>query len=860
MAHEAMARTRRFLLFVACLGFASSASSLDPHRLVTQYVHQTWGVEDGLPESTAQAMLQSRDGYLWIATQEGLARFDGVRFEVFDKKKTPEIRESFFTSLAEEPSGALWAGGFGGAVRYAAGSFRAFTSRNGLPADDVRALAIDRGGRVWAGTRAGLARLSGERFEKVDLETGARVVRITALCAGRDGSLWVGSDEGLARWKDGSVLRIAGEVQKESVAAIQEMEDGSMLVGTRQGGLFRVEGGAASRFVPADALGRQPVFSLLRDRAGTLWVGTVGSGLLRWEGSKFVPFPLAGGEGENGVRSLLEDSQGSLWIGTLTDGLVRLRDGPFRSYSSLEGLPAQAANAVLEDRQGDVWIASSSALSRMPREGGPVRTFGEKDGLPPGILLCLHEDRAGRIWVGTQSGGLAIFEDGAFRRAPTGFPVFPILVIAEDAQGRVWIGTDGGGIAMLEAGVWRIFTTEEGLASNSIHDLAFARDGALWAATYTGGLSRYADGHFTTHGAPQGLGRVQTLSLHADADGGMWAGTLGAGLFRVGTDGRVASFTSGQGLCDDVVYAILEDSAGFLWTSNNHGASRVRKQDLLDVAAGKRRAFACTPYGRSDGLRFGECNGGSQPAAWKAADGRLWFVIRRGVAVVDPIAVTMSPLAPPPKVIGEDLLVNHRVVAAATGLTTAPGRADLEIHFTASNLAAPETTHFRVRLAGYDRDWVDAGTRRAAYYTNLPPSTYRFEAAARTADGPWGAPRTLFEIRVPPRLYQRKLFWVFVAAAMFGLVGAAYGARIRAAKLREADLARRVVEEMARVKILRGLLPICAACKKIRDDKGYWNQIESFIHTHSEAEFSHGICPDCMHRLYPEYAEDPASS
>lgn len=843
---------RSAAVFLGLLGVAFPAASLDPNRLVTQYVLQTWGVENGLPQSTAQAVFLSHEGYLWIATQEGLARFDGVRFQVFDRKSAPGIRNDFFTSLAQEPSGTLWAGSLGGAVRYAAGSFETLTTRDGLPGDDVRALAVDRAGRVWAGTRAGLARWDGKRFEKVEATGKADWSRIRALCASRDGSLWVGSDHGIARVQEGSIQTVGGDLESESILCILEEADGSLLVGTRRGGLFRVEGGAATRLVPAETLGGHPVLAVLRDRAGTLWVGTIGGGLLRLQGSLATPFELEGGESENGVHSLLEDREGNIWISTVTGGLIRLHDGPFRSYSSLEGLPPQSAQAVLEDRQGNIWVASAGAVSRMPPDGGPIRTFVEKDGVPSGVVVSLYEDRAGRLWVGSQSGGLAIFENGRFRLPPPGFPAFAVLDMIEDAAGRLWIGTDGGGVAFLEGGLWKAFTTRDGLAGDSVHDLELAKDGALWAACFAGGLSRYRDGKFTTFGAGQELAKTQILSLHADADGSMWAGTLGKGLFHVDTNGRLAFFTTETGLCDDVVYSILEDEEGFFWTGNNHGVARVKKQDLLDVAAGKTHHVACAVYGRSEGLRFGESSGGSQPAAWKARDGRFWFVIRRGVAVVDPIAVAKAPPARPPDVVPEELLVNRRLAAAGPSVTTEPGRADVEIHYTALNME-PETTHFRVRLAGYDHDWVDAGVRRTAYYTNLAPASYRFEAVAQTAGGPWGAPHTLFEIRVPPLFYQRKLFWIVLAAVGLGLAGAFYGGRLKAVQRREAELARRVEEEMAKAKILRGLLPICASCKKIRDDKGYWNQIESFIHTHSEAEFSHGICPECMVRLYPEY-------
>ena len=843
------------VLFVG-LGMAFPIAALDPDRLVTQYVHQAWGVEDGLPQSTVQAVLQSHEGYLWIATQEGLARFDGVRFQVFDRKNTPGIRNDFFTSLAEEPSGALWIGSLGGLVRYASGSFTTFTAQDGLPGDDVRALAVDTAGRVWAGTRSGLARWNGSRFETVGASGHADGSRVQALWANRDGSVWVGSDHGLARVVAGSIQSLGGVLEKESVLCIRGDTRRLAPRGNPAGWAVSNSRQATSRIVPAETLGGHPVFAILRDRSGMLWVGTVGGGLLRLQDKSAAVFELEGGEGENGVRTLLEDREGNIWISTVTGGLVRLHDGPFRSYSSQEGLPPQSAQAVLEDRLGNIWVASSGSLSRMGRDGGPIRTFFERDGVPAGPVISLHEDRVGRLWVASQSGGFAIFEDGRFRPAPPGYPAFAVLAMAEDAEGKLWIGTDGGGIACLDAGVWKSFTARDGLASDSVHDIAFAGDGALWAASFAGGLSRYHDGRFTTIGGGSDLAKAQILSLHADGDGSMWAGTLGKGLFHVDTGGHVTSVTTETGLSDDVVYSILEDDAGYLWTSNNHGVGRLKKKDFLDVAAGRARRLECSAYGRSEGLRFGECSGGSQPAAWKGRDGRLWFVIRRGVAVVDPAAVASSPVARPPDVIAEELLVDRRSHSRENAMDdrTGPHRPRDSFHGAEhgarDDTFSSEADGLRSRLGGSRS--APCGLLHEPRARDLP-----IRSRGPYRPGPWGAGRTLFEIRVPPRFYQRKLFWFAAAAIGLGLAGAFYRGRVEALRRREAELTRRVEEEMARIKILRGLLPICASCKKIRDDKGYWNQIESYIDTHSEAEFSHGICPDCMKRLYPEYADEP---
>jgi hypothetical protein len=360
-------------------------------------------------------------------------------------------------------------------------------------------------------------------------------------------------------------------------------------------------------------------------------------------------------------------------------------------------------------------------------------------------------------------------------------------------------------------------------------------------------LVRFSSERFTVYTTLEGLSHNEVYSIYEDSDGTLWIGTAG-GLNRF-QGGVFKTITTKDGLFDDVVYVILDDGRGNFWMTCNKGIFRVSKKELEALAQGQIKTVTSLAYGTADGMRSRECNGGFQPAGWKARDGKLWFPTLKGVVAIDPTQIKTNELVPP--VVIEQFIVNHQAVDSLERPQLPPGQGELEVQYTALSFLAPEKVRFRYQLEGYDRDWIDAGTRRAAYYTNIPPGDYRFRVVACNNDGVWNEVGAALEFRLDPAVYETPVVYALGGLALVLIAWGLHRLRVRQLEARENELTQRVEETLAAMKVLSGLLPICSSCKKIRDDRGYWNQIEAYIRDHSEAEFTHSICPECVKKLYP---------
>lgn len=838
-----MNRTFRMAFSGVLLAASTRVSALDPSKSIAQYGLDAWVTRDGLPQNSVTALLQTRDGYLWMGTEEGLVRFDGVRFTVYSTRNTPAFRQNRIEALAEGPDGSLWVGTVDGLFRKRGDDFTAYGVAEGLLNESILALLADPDGSLWIGTlRGGLACWKKERFvSRLTRAQGLPDDMVIALARSRDGSLWVGTDGGLARVREGRVVSrttTSDGLPSNRVNDILEGRDGELWVAT-SGGLARLSGGRATAVTKGTAF--SSINALRQDRGGTIWTGT-SRGLSRVRGGAVDPFDAADGPPHGVVVvCLLEDHEGSVWIGTDGDGLLRLRDAPIVTYGKRDGLTKEFVHAVLEDPQGTVWLGTrEGGLNRL--RDGRLSAMTTRDGLPHDTVSALTQARDGALWIGTSGGGVARLKDGHVRvyARENGLSSNLIRVLLEDRRGALWIGTSGGGLDRLDRGRVTAFSVSDGLAGDTVVDLCEDRDGALWIGTTTG-VSRFQNGTFRTFGESEGLSYA-VRALRADPDGTLWIGTSGGGLFRMRA-GRLSAVTERQGLYDDVVFAILDDAAGNLWMSCNRGIFRVARRELEEFFAGKRASVTSAAYGEADGMKSAECNGGFQPSAWRGGDGRLWFATIRGVAVVDPRAIRVN--REPPPVVLERVIVDGRDLGAVAGQAFPPGSRSIELDYAGLSFLSSERMRFKYRLEGVDADWVDAGARRAAYYTKLSPRHYVFRVIASNSDGVWNRTGASLPFSVRPFFWQTPWFYTLCASLVLLAAVASFQVRVRGLRLREDELRRRVAEEIARVRVLSGLLPICAWCKKVRDDAGYWKQLEAYIRDHSEAQFTHGICPDC---------------
>jgi ligand-binding sensor domain-containing protein len=842
-----MARICASLALVAVL--ASPAAALDPRRPLDLFFQQSWQVRDGLPQNTIEAILQTRDGYLWLATQEGLVRFDGARFEVFDRGRVPGMTTNHVTALLEARDGTLWAGTVGGGLlRWQGGRPASVTSARGS-GETVTALAEDAAGRIWVATQNhGIDVLEVGRVRE-NAVPGLPSPQVRALLVARDGTLWAGTAKGLARSEGGrvTVFTTRDGLGSDSITALAEA-DGRLWAGT-SAGLSSGDGASGFRTLSRrDGLSHDSVRALHADGDGCLWIGTAAGGLNRWHAGALSSFTSAHGLTSDVVAALHTSRDGSLWIGTDGGGLNRLREGRLSTFGPRQGLANEdvytvagsrhgvlagsyqgdvdllrgarfqrrvpgrlvgsaQVRALLEDAAGVLWIGTDDGLWRAAH-GRPLRVSAREGG--PGAVRALAQDPAGTVWVGTDGAGLFRVERGALVRAAASLPGAQVRAILSDPPRGLWLGTYGGLVLLRPGAEAKTFTTADGLPHDYVRSLHLSRDGTLWIGTYGGGLSRYRDGRFVSYG-------------------------------------------TAQGLLSDVIYSILEDAAGDLWMSCNRGIFTVARRDLEEVAAGRRQRVESRAFDESDGMTTRECNGGS-PAAWRAPDGRMWFATLGGVVMVDP--ARMAARDAPPAVVIERAFADGAEVADRTPARTLSARPRrLEVHYAGLSFVSPERVRYRYRLEGYDPDWVEAGAGRSAQYTGLPPGRYRFQVSARADDGPWNPAGASWEFQLAPTLHETP--W-FLAGAALLLGGAAFGLdrwRVRRVRRNEMRLQARIQEAVAQIKVLSGLIPICSGCKRIRDDAGYWEQMEVYIRQHSQAEFSHGLCPSCIREMYPEFAD-----
>jgi diguanylate cyclase (GGDEF)-like protein len=753
-----------------------------------------------LPQSTVDALARTRDGYLWVGTQDGLARFDGDRFKVFNPQNTDGLPQGHIRALAAARDGTLWIGTQSrGAVHVVNGKFIPYSVPEGLLSPFVRCILEDRRGAVWFGTQEGLARRWGGRSDGFTTKDGLADNNVQALAEDTAGRIWVGTGAGLSLLENGKVVsfpdqqRFAGQ----SVASLAVDQEGHVWAGGDHGLALLVGERVVSWYGPHGKSIPASVDQLAVDQTGALWIGNQ-SGLLRLRDGILERYGTAEGLSDAEILALYADAEGNLWAGTNTGGLNRLRPRRIATIGAPEGLSDNDAIAVMEDRDESLWVATAShGLDHFRK--GRVEHYTAHDGLGSDVVYSLWQSpHTGTIWAGTRDGSVNWLDGRRFR--PLALPDHGSVVrIMEDRAGNMWLGTRRGLVQIRDGQMVRTYTKDDGLANSSVLSIVEAHDGSLWVGTIDG-LSHFANGKFTNYSSSKAGGTLVT-SIYEDAGGVVWFTTTGDGLGRW-QDGKVAWATTRNGLADDTLYAIVEDGLGNLWLSSDRGIFRIAKRELNDLAAGKVPSLAARVFDMADGLRSNECYGGTQPTGWKRQNGDLLFACVGGVVAFNPAQLARSP-EPPPVSIEEVRINNNDVHPEALGgiLQVPPGMGNLEFVYTGIDFAAPRQMRFWYRLENFDKDWVEAGTRRTAYYTNIPPGRYRFQVVAQNADGVKNAAGASVAFVLEPRFYQRP--WPYCAAAvlLFAVVWGVYRLRIRRIESHQQQLQQLVDERTAALQV-----------------------------------------------------------
>ena len=770
------------LLIQHGLGQAST-----PPVVPARHQVKVWHDTDGLPQNSVFAVARTPAGYMWMGTAEGLVRFDGVRFTVFDTGNTPALGNSHVTSLLVDYAGTLWIGTAGGGlVRYRDEVFTNYSTRDGLSEDYITCLCEDQDGSLWVGTfTRGLNRWKNGRGSRAAPELAD--TDVSALAMGMAGDVWIGTSHGVFRLREnGAVVCPPPEGTTDGdIRSLCCDRAGRLWAGTSLG-LQRLEG---DRLVAVNlpANGRsEPVRAIHEARDGTVWVGRGREVLRRGSDGRFVPCETQGELPKNSVLTLREDPEGNVWVGTDSGGLIRLRHGPFGAYSTRDGLSGNFVRAVFQDTNGMVWTGTDGGLDRWQDGRFVPATRADRS-----LTTAITQDREGTLWVNTTDENRRVCRLEGGELVPLTTAKLPaVRTLLADRTGDLWLGTNQGLLRYSPSGTLRPWPEGTAAAFAYIVNLFEDRSGAVWIGTVGGGVSRYRDGRFTTWTTTDGLSSNHVLSFYEDGAGALWIGTHGGGLNRF-KDGKFTAVTTRDGLYDDLAFSIHEDAFGNFWMSGNKGVYRAKRQELDDFADGRVRRVSSYAYGVADGMLSRECNGGS-PTGWKARDSTLWFATIEGVATVDPARRNLEPS----RLAIEAISVDHAPCPMGAIVRLEPGQADLEIQYTGLAWTRPEQIRFRYRLAGLDQGWTDAGTRRTAYFSHLPPGDYAFQVRADNGDGVWSEAAASLPILVLPPFWRTRGFLALAAGATATLVGGGFrwrGRQMRRRYAQQQEFSRRLI-------------------------------------------------------------------
>jgi signal transduction histidine kinase/ligand-binding sensor domain-containing protein len=733
----------------------------------TQFRSTQWTVDSGLPQNIIRGIVQAPDGYLWVATLNGVARFDGVRFTIFDKSNTPGITANRFASMVRGVGSDLWLYTENGAItRYHQNEFSTLGEAEGIPVGSAHGLTNDSHGNIFVLRDEKIFRWNegSNRFEPM-----AENDEVQYKGLNWDGTgFWGARGQNLYCFVHGkfSIHMVPSYLPLATVKKVAAGADRAIWLELPDGHFARL-------FEDTWELHSEPIQTpFLGSRRS--WKASIDNHL-----NRILSFPSEGLEKGIRYNMVYEDNEHNVWVGSEGQGLYRVQQQTIHVYSVTQGLAGANVYPVFRDEHGDMWIGTWPAgLTRFHE--GAFKTYTTKDGLP-GLVSALAEDGLGNLWIGTHS-GLAVLSRGHIRvpkDLPNDLPV--VQAILKIHNGDLLLGTPKGIYEYRAANTDHNSSWLEPPGEASVGDVRVmieSRNGDIWVGGY-GGLTRMHNGQLTRWTEREGLPSNNVRSIYEDAQGVLWVGTYDGGLGRY-SDGQWTRYTQKNGLFDNGVFQILEDAQANLWMSSNRGIYRVSKQQLTDVATGKRRSLITVSYGRADGMQNVECNGGLWPAGAKDEDGKLWFPTQEGVAVVDPESVPVNQR--PPRVVIESADLDHTPADLEKPITITPGHESLEIQYTALSFSRPEQIAFRYMMEGLDTNWQDVGHRRTAYFSHIPPGSYTFRVMAANSDGVWSTIQSSLPVTVLPPFYLTRWFLVVISALAFGLLYMLWSLRVRQLK------------------------------------------------------------------------------
>ncbi len=766
----------------------------------TQIKIDSWQREQGLPFETVQSAYQTRDGLLWVGTNGGLARFDGLRFETFEGHSAPKQIFGPIFGFMEDAQGVLWIGHVNGAVRFTNGRFESAFETEITQRRRVWAFAQALDGAVWAATENGLVRWENGVSKLYSVDDGLPTNRLRTLAFDKAGTLWIGTTGGGLVSFDSRKFKVMNPANGFPHAEVRHVladPNGGVWAATAGAGLVHVQGDAVKVYGVADGLPTNQLTYLARNSVGDLWIGTWGAGISLMRNGRFASISTSAGLAGDHIWSMLVDREGSVWSGTWNNGLSRVSSRVFGLLGKREGLSHDNVRSVIQARDGAMWAATAGGgVNKII--GNQITAFTQKNGLATDESSTLLEARDGAIWMGSYTEGVSRLKDGKIENYGTakGLPSVDVRVLFEDRVGTLWAGTTSG-LARFNG---KNFTPvrEAGAPKEGIATMLEDRSGVLWIGTAGQGLVRYRDGAFDTLTKRDGLISSWIFSLYEDAAGSLWIGTNGGGMNRY-RNGKFSAIRLEDGLWDASAQTILEDRAGYLWMTCNRGFYRIARAELDDFAEGRIPKINAIGFGAGNILRSTTFAGGLQSAGSIDTKGHLWLPSLKGLVIVDPARLPVSE--DPPSALLAEVMVNGVSTPIGERVTLPPGSVPLSIRYTASTLLNADRVRFRYLMEGITEKWIDAGQNREAAFPALPHGDYRFRLAASIDGQRWSEAPEALPITVKPRFYQT--LW-FAALALFAALASVVGAfqlRTRQHHNRQAEMERVVNEKTEALKL-----------------------------------------------------------
>ncbi|NUQ81051.1 MAG: response regulator [Bacteroidetes bacterium] len=766
----------------------------DPSRPLNSYLIESWKVENGLPQNTVKSIVQTQDTYLWLSTHEGLVRFNGVDFTVFDSHSDAGILSDSFHPLLVDQQGAVWAGTNGaGVYRLQNGKLTHLSEREGLPFSFIRHLAQTPDGSLWIGTLGGgLAIRSSDQIRTIDTRHGLASNLVYHITPMKDGTVWAGTSAGITVIRDGQVIDhpVSRATRGLFVNDMLPRKDGSVWIATSTGILIHHP--EKTRWLGVkDGLNNQSVTVLFEDLTGAVWIGGP-SGVNRYYLGKMESLTRKNGLSHDNIWCFFQDHEGNLWIGT-TNGLNRLSSRRFSGLTESTGLTNDFIRSVFEDSRGDVWIGTDGGgVNRVTKNG--IEVLNRKSGLADDRVFSFTEDSEGAIWIGT-GGGVSRYHRGRLntwgRESIPGSGV--VMAIAEGPGAAMYFGTAGNGLLKLTGKTFTPIELNRPTVTNFIRTLLLDSAGTFWVGTNGNGLFILNGDQLQPAHLPGFDSTSVVYSLYQDSSGIIWAGTNN-GIARL-SGGKARMMSEHEGLMDNLVLQIIDDGAGYFWLTTNKGPYRVKISQLNEVADGLIEKVDYRRFDKSDGLRSMQCNGGSSPAGIRRSNGDIWIPTSEGVVIAN--LADLQTVFPLPVVTIEEVLIDGIPVSIQSPLELVPGWNRMEIRYIGINYHAPEKVTYRYFLDGFDRDWLDAGNRNSTWFTNLPAGEYVFRVTAANPDGILNPVGASLHIVISPRFYETSWFNFLIVSFLVGILYFLYKRRIRRIKANEKRLRQIVKEQTA---------------------------------------------------------------